>query len=135
MAHIFGWEHDSFAGTIGQGVLNWLGTGSVANGANQFVTPNGTGGTSDLPLDPEGEEILPNPNNQFGAACAQQCGPTQKKFVTTVCPDGRTFTKPYRTRKRKRRLASVSDIKDLAALKSVLGGGKAFESWIATRGR
>lgn len=35
-------------------------------------------------------------------------------------------------RRRRRRLATVSDIKDLAALKSVLGGGKAFETWIAT---
>lgn len=35
-------------------------------------------------------------------------------------------------RKRRKRLATVSDIKDLAALKSVLGGGKAFETWIAT---
>lgn len=35
-------------------------------------------------------------------------------------------------RKRRSRLATVSDIKDLAALKSVLGNGKAFETWIAT---
>lgn len=35
-------------------------------------------------------------------------------------------------RRRRRRLATVSDIKDLAALKSVLGQGKAFETWIAT---
>lgn len=37
-----------------------------------------------------------------------------------------------KTRKRRRRLATTSDIKDLAALKAVLGGGKAFETWIAT---
>ena len=35
-------------------------------------------------------------------------------------------------RRRRRRLASQSDIKDLSALKGVLGGGKAFELWIAT---
>lgn len=35
-------------------------------------------------------------------------------------------------RRRRKRLATLSDIKDLAALKSVLGGGKAFETWIAT---
>lgn len=35
-------------------------------------------------------------------------------------------------RRRRKRLATTSDIKDLAALKAVLGGGKAFETWIAT---
>jgi hypothetical protein len=35
-------------------------------------------------------------------------------------------------RSRRRRLATLSDIKDLAALKSVLGGGEAFKTWIAT---
>lgn len=35
-------------------------------------------------------------------------------------------------RRRRRRLATTSDIKDLAALKAVLGQGKAFETWIAT---
>ena len=36
-------------------------------------------------------------------------------------------------RRKRRRLATHSDIKDLAALKSVLGSGKAFDTWIATR--
>jgi len=36
-------------------------------------------------------------------------------------------------RRRRKRLATMSDIKDLAALKSVLGSGKAFDTWIATR--
>jgi len=35
-------------------------------------------------------------------------------------------------RRRRRRLATTSDIKDLAALKAVLGGGEAFKTWIAT---
>ncbi len=38
-------------------------------------------------------------------------------------------------RRRRRRLASVSDIKDLAALKAVLGNGEAFKTWIATHSR
>lgn len=37
-------------------------------------------------------------------------------------------------RRRKRRLASTSDIKDLAALKSVLGNGENLKTWIATHG-
>lgn len=36
-------------------------------------------------------------------------------------------------RRRRRRLATHSDIKDLAALKAILGSGKAFDTWIATR--
>ena len=36
-------------------------------------------------------------------------------------------------RRRRRRLATHSDIKDLAALKAVLGSGKAFDTWIAMR--
>ena len=38
-----------------------------------------------------------------------------------------------KSRRRRRRLATHSDIKDLAALKAVLGTGKAFDTWIATR--
>ena len=38
-------------------------------------------------------------------------------------------------RRRRRRLATVGDIKDLAALKSVLGNGEAFKTWIATHSR
>lgn len=39
-----------------------------------------------------------------------------------------------KSRRRRRRLATHGDLKDLAALKGVLGGGKAFETWIATHG-
>ena len=35
-------------------------------------------------------------------------------------------------RRRRKRLASASDIKDLASLKAVLGNGDAFKTWIAT---
>lgn len=39
-----------------------------------------------------------------------------------------------RRRRRRKRLATQSDIKELAALKGVLGQGEAFKTWIATRG-
>ncbi len=35
-------------------------------------------------------------------------------------------------KRRRKRLATASDIKDLSALKSVLGGGKGLDTWIAT---
>lgn len=43
--------------------------------------------------------------------------------------------KIQRRRRRRRRLATTSDIKDLAALKQILGSGASFTTWIATRGR
>jgi hypothetical protein len=36
-------------------------------------------------------------------------------------------------KRRRRRLATLSDIKDLAALSAVLGKGKLLETWVATR--
>lgn len=50
-------------------------------------------------------------------------------FVDIVA-DG-TATKK-KCRRRRKRLATLSDIRDLAALKSVLGNGEAFKTWIAT---
>lgn len=44
-----------------------------------------------------------------------------------------TVSSKIKCRRRRRRLATHSDIKDLAALKAVLGSGKAFDTWIATR--
>lgn len=40
--------------------------------------------------------------------------------------------KPKHHHHRRKRLATVSDIKDLAALSAVLGKGEAFKTWIAT---
>lgn len=58
----------------------------------------------------------------------QACGgasPVYKK----VCGQYKWVTPKKRRRKR---LATQSDLKDLAALKGILGNGKAFETWIAT---
>jgi len=61
---------------------------------------------------------------------------TTKTEVTIDNATGKCVAvRKCKSRKRRRRLASLSDIKDLAALKQVLGGGKAFDTWIATRGR
>jgi len=40
-----------------------------------------------------------------------------------------------RCRRRRRRLATKSDLGDLAALKAILGNGEAFKAWIATHSR
>lgn len=78
--------------------------------------------------------VLPSPTG--GATVAAPCPGKAYQIITTVNPDGTTTSvTKQKTRRRKRRLATMSDIKDLAALKSILGGGKAFDTWIATRGR
>lgn len=43
--------------------------------------------------------------------------------------------KKKRCRRRRRRLATKSDLGDLAALKAILGNGEAFKAWIATHSR
>lgn len=79
---------------------------------------------------------LPTVASTGGATVAAPCPGKAYQIVTTVNPDGTTTSvTKAKTRRRKRRLATMSDIKDLAALKSILGGGKAFDTWIATRGR
>jgi len=65
-----------------------------------------------------------------GADCGPCKIPKTKRFITTVCPDGTTTTREHKSRKRRRRLATASDIKDLSSLKTILGGGKALETWL-----
>ena len=48
-------------------------------------------------------------------------------------PDTQKWVK--KSRRRRKRLATQSDLKDLAALKGILGSGEAFKVWIATHGR
>lgn len=133
MSHIFGIAH-SFSGIVDQvGGLFGVGNGIDASGfsanrpvVNEFLTSPGVvddtfgGGTGRVAT--------------TGGSCGP-CGPKTKRFITTVCPDGTTTIREAKSRKRRRRLASMGDIKDLAALKNILGGGKAFDTWIATRGR
>ena len=71
----------------------------------------------DLP----GIDVVPqNP----GASCGRG-SPVYKK----VCGEYRWV---HQRKRRRKRLATQSDLKDLAALKGILGNGKAFETWIAT---
>lgn len=59
------------------------------------------------------------------------------RFTVTADPaTGQvTSVKKCAKKRRRKRLATVSDIRDLAALKSVLGNGEAFKTWIATHSR
>lgn len=143
MSHIFGLAH-SVSGILDQGL------GFIRDGFTGFqapITNFGMAGTpqGDLPALPPASPPFQGVDqpamrtigtmSATGGNCGPVCGPKIKRYITTVCPDGSTTIREHKSRKRKRRLASMSDIKDLAALKNILGGGKAFDTWIATRGR
>lgn len=125
MAHFLGLEH-SVSGVLGQ----IAGLAGPASPLQYFAPPTQTFAPTTGPVAP----ALPPPT---GVSTMQTgCKPKAYEIVTTVHADGTTTTKQRcKTRKRRRRLATTSDIRDLAALKSILGGGKVFEAWIATRGR
>jgi len=132
MSHIFGLAH-SFSGIVDQ-ASNILGlTQQVGPPINQFAV--GSGSSASVIDDVFGDGVGSGGGMvSTGGACGP-CGPKTKRYITTVCPDGSTTIREAKSRKRKRRLATVSDIKDLAALKTILGGGKSLDNWIATRGR
>ena len=65
-------------------------------------------------------------SNQTAGVAPQRCG-----YVWN--PDTGKWQK--KSRRRRKRLATQSDLKDLAALKGILGSGEAFKVWIATHGR
>jgi len=107
MSHIFGLEH-SFGGIAGQAVDFFNPFSGPATG---FVPiPGGSPGfnTPVTPAVEKGVEYIVDP-------------------VTGVC------TKKKKTRRRRPRLATASDIADLSALESVLGKGQMLKTWIATR--
>lgn len=138
MSHIFGIAH-SIGGIVEQIGGLFGGAPSASPPLLNNFGPTGSGGfggggtTPPVIFDEFGNQF--DPPSGGGGSCGPSCGPTTKRYITTVCPDGSVKTREAKSRRRKRRLATVSDIKDLASLKTVLGGGKAFENWIATRGR
>jgi len=80
------------------------------------LPPNGGNGGSSLPV----------PYTGGGGGCAPKCAsPVYKK----VCG---AYKWVIPKRRRRKMLVTQGDLKGLAALKGVLGGGKAFETWIAT---
>lgn len=70
-----------------------------------------------------------------GGSMSTECAPSRKTLGTLYRnEDGTVCLKPYKTRKRRRRLATASDISDLSALKTVLSSAQ-VNTWLATRGR
>lgn len=83
---------------------------------NQFPA-NTTDGIFGVPF----VDVIPEAN---GGSCQRQVWDPRANGGS-----GKWITKRKR---RRRRLATASDIKDLSALKSVLGAGKGLDTWIAT---
>ncbi len=71
-----------------------------------------------------GYDLIPE-SGVSGDACNRGASPVYKK----VCG---TYKWVVPKRRRRKALVTQGDLKGLAALKGVLGGGKAFETWIAT---
>jgi len=121
MAHIFGLPH-----SIGEAATSILGAA-----ATSYFQPTAQV-TGFSPLD-SSYDLAQQAGNFF---MGETLTPTTTTEVTIDNATGKCIAlRKKKSRKRRRRLATLSDIKDLAALKQVLGGGKAFDTWIATRGR
>ena len=67
------------------------------------------------------------------AAFMAQCGLRPENFYYGYDSAVNGYVLKKKRRSRRKMLATPSDLKQLAALKGVLGMGKAFETWIATR--
>jgi hypothetical protein len=77
------------------------------------------------------QQFLPRANGNGGGqmACAE-LNPANVVYKWDAATQQYTPRKKYR--RRRRRLATKSDIKDLASLKGIVGQGKVMETWIAT---
>ncbi len=95
-----------------------------------------------LPMGPGGGGgTLPVEQSQGEFIGAQHCPTDGRRKATSAFIDGcgkliilDQFGCPLRKRRRRKRLATASDIGDLAGLKSVLSAAQ-VNTWIATRGR
>lgn len=104
-------------------------TQSVVDYQTQRFT---TAPVNDSPFIPNFIENVFEPTQQISiGGSTMSCGTGHPKRVLGYLDSNGNFCKK-KSRRRRARLATKSDIKDLASLKGILGGGKAFETWIAT---
>lgn len=109
-------------GTRAQDVAAGVGLGEIIEEGLEYVT----GLFDDEEQVMEGELIPAN-----GAMAACDLDPANYYYGYSSAANGYVLKK--KRRRRRKMLATPSDLKQLAALKGVLGQGKAFETWIATR--
>lgn len=117
-----GWEGIA---DLGANILGYGGPAPpIAN-----VPVSGTGGTmaGSVPVIQSGGGMLPPPMNGGGGSCGSD---ERNNYVLKFsCGEWKWVKK---RRRRAKRLASASDIKDLSSLMGVLGSGKNLTTWIAT---
>jgi len=108
-------------GSLGGAYINAAFTPTAATGPEMGLSPLNPGmlNTLGVPF----VDVIPEAN-----ACA-------KGMVWNPAANCGAGKWQKRSRRRRKRLATRGDLSDLAALKGVLGQGKAFEVWIATHGR
>ena len=114
--------NDMDLGQLGIDLLRQAGTAYINQ---QFGGPI-SAQQADLGFDIPFVDVIPQAPGQTG--CKTTCGPSP--VYKKVCGE---YKWVYPKRRRRKRLATQSDLKDLAALKGILGSGKAFDTWIATR--
>jgi len=115
---------------IATGMVPYVGQGIVNEGIGQ-LWDYGTELWEDW-FGPDRPQGLPAPINGNGGgqmACAE-LNPANVVYKWDAATQQYTPRKKYR--RRRRRLATKSDIKDLASLKGIVGQGKVMETWIAT---
>ncbi len=96
------------------------------NAPQTFVQPGAVlAGGGGVVVPPAGPPMAPPPGG--GGACGPGSGGAP--VFKSVCG---VYKWVYPKRRRRKALATKGDLKDLAALKGILGGGKSFETWIAT---
>jgi len=107
---------------MGANVLNIFGSSNPA--PTQLPAP----APQQLPTTQSGGGMLP-PTGGGGIRVGCERDPAEQYVLKFTCGEWKWVKKRKRRRKR---LATSSDIKDLSSLKGVLGGGKSFDLWIAT---
>lgn len=108
---------------VGANVLSIFGGSPTAGGGRPPDLP-----TANVPAVQSGGGMLPPPGGG-GIAVGCERDPSLNYILKYTCGEWKWVKKRKRRRKR---LATSSDIKDLSSLKGVLGGGKSFDLWIAT---
>lgn len=95
-----------------------------------------TGGVIDIGLEALRSRVIKQPQAQpVGFFPAAAVGTAAGAVAGLAADAVDLFEEKKKKRRRRKRLATVSDIRDLAALKSILGNGDAFKTWIATHSR
>ncbi len=108
----------------GAAALGIFGGGQPATGVSPPPGPI----VGSVPVVQSGGGMVP-PFSGGGGAC--ESDPRNNYVLKFSCGQWKWIKKQKRRRKR---LASSSDINDLSKLKGVLGMGKSMETWIATHG-